>query len=65
MIGDGMGPQQVGLLEEYAQRAPNSIYNSTGNKTALSKFADSGKMGLSMHAPYGKNGRTRRTKQGI
>lgn len=56
MIGDGMGPQQVGLLEEYAQRAPNSIYNGKGNKTALSKFADSGKMGLSMHAPYGSNG---------
>jgi len=32
MIGDGMGPQQVGLLEEYAQRAPLSIYNDKGNK---------------------------------
>ncbi|SGY90331.1 alkaline phosphatase [Moritella viscosa] len=56
MIGDGMGPQQVGLLEEYAQRAPLSIYNDKGNKTALSTFADAGQMGLSLNAPYGNNG---------
>lgn len=56
MIGDGMGPQQVGLLEEYAQRAPLSVYNEKGNKTALSKFADAGQMGLSLSAPYGSNG---------
>ncbi|QUM85399.1 alkaline phosphatase [Moritella sp. 28] len=56
MIGDGMGPQQVGLLEEYAQRAPLSIYNDKGNKTALSTFADAGQMGLSLNAPYGSNG---------
>ena len=56
MIGDGMGPQQVGLLEEYAQRAPLSIYNDKGNKTALSIFADAGNMGLSLNAPYGSNG---------
>ncbi len=54
MIGDGMGPQQVGLLEEYARRAPNSVYN--GNATALSKFSDQGVLGLSMNAPYGENG---------
>lgn len=56
MIGDGMGPQQVGLLEEYAQRAPHSIYNDKNNKTALSTFADAGQMGLSLGAPYGSNG---------
>ncbi len=56
MIGDGMGPQQVGLLEEYARRAPNSIYNNKGNKTALSKIADAGQMGLSLTAPFGSNG---------
>lgn len=33
MIGDGMGPQQVGLLETYANQAPNSIYK--GQTTAL------------------------------
>ncbi len=56
MIGDGMGAQQVGLLEEYARRAPNSIYNSMGNQTALSKFANAGVMGLSLNAPYGSRG---------
>ncbi|RJE76879.1 alkaline phosphatase [Pseudoalteromonas sp. MSK9-3] len=56
MIGDGMGAQQVGLLEEYARRAPNSTYNTRGNKTALSKLADAGHMGLSLNAPHGANG---------
>ncbi|KAF7775525.1 hypothetical protein PCIT_a1730 [Pseudoalteromonas citrea] len=56
MIGDGMGAQQVGLLEEYARRAPNSTYNTRGNQTALSKLADAGHMGLSLNAPHGANG---------
>ncbi len=49
MIGDGMGPQQVGLLELYAREAPNSIY--AGTPTALSKFSASGYMGMSMTNP--------------
>jgi alkaline phosphatase len=49
MIGDGMGPQQVGLLETYAREAPNSIYQ--GRSTGLSKFADSGLLGLSLTNP--------------
>lgn len=49
MIGDGMGPQQVGLLQEYAVNAPNSIYKD--EPTGLSKFMDSGVMGLSQHNP--------------
>ncbi len=56
MIGDGMGAQQVGLLEEYARRAPQSTYNVHANKTALSKFADAGQMGLSLNAPFGSTG---------
>ncbi len=40
MIGDGMGPQQVGLLETYANHAPNSIYK--GETTALYKLAQEG-----------------------
>ncbi|PAJ74347.1 alkaline phosphatase [Pseudoalteromonas sp. NBT06-2] len=56
MIGDGMGAQQVGLLEEYARRAPQSIYNSKNNTTALSKFANAGQMGLSLNAPHGTSG---------
>lgn len=53
MIGDGMGPQQIGLLEEYARRAPNSVLPST--TTGLQQFADSGRIGLSMNAPMGAN----------
>ncbi|WP_042145310.1 MULTISPECIES: alkaline phosphatase [unclassified Pseudoalteromonas] len=56
MIGDGMGAQQVGLLEEYARRAPQSIYNTKNNITALSKFANAGQMGLSLNAPHGETG---------
>ncbi|OUS31039.1 alkaline phosphatase [Thalassotalea sp. 42_200_T64] len=56
MIGDGMGAQQLGLLEEYARRAPQSIYNETGNKTALTKLAEAGQVGLSLTAPFGPNG---------
>lgn len=56
MIGDGMGAQQVGLLEEYARRAPNSSYNSKGNMTALSRLGEIGLLGLSLNAPYGAGG---------
>jgi alkaline phosphatase len=49
MIGDGMGPQQVGLLQEYATNAPNSVYE--GQPTGISKFMDSGYVGLSQHNP--------------
>ncbi|WP_299788201.1 alkaline phosphatase [uncultured Shewanella sp.] len=56
MIGDGMGAQQIGLLEEYARRAPNSTYNTMDNTTALSKFGNAGQLGLSLNAPYGAGG---------
>ncbi|NQZ57447.1 MAG: alkaline phosphatase, partial [Lentisphaeraceae bacterium] len=49
MIGDGMGPQQVGLLELYAKEAPNSIYR--GKSTGISQFANEGIMGLSLTNP--------------
>ncbi|MCZ4294940.1 alkaline phosphatase [Vibrio sinaloensis] len=49
MIGDGMGPQQVGLLETYANQAPNSIYK--GNTTALYKLAQEGVIGSSLTHP--------------
>ncbi len=52
MIGDGMGPQQVGLLEEYATRAPNSIYR--GDNSAIAKLANLGVTGLSLHGPADK-----------
>ncbi|WP_394210401.1 alkaline phosphatase [Enterovibrio calviensis] len=49
MIGDGMGPQQVGLLETYATQAPNSVYN--GKPTALRTLAAEGVIGSSMTHP--------------
>jgi len=50
MIGDGMGPQQVGLLENYARRAPNSIYE--GKPTGLSQLMQDGKVLLSDTGPH-------------
>jgi alkaline phosphatase len=49
MIGDGMGPGQMGLLEEYARKAPNSIYH--GRDTALKTLIDNGVLGMSLHSP--------------
>lgn len=49
MIGDGMGPQQIGLLESYARLAPNSLYN--GQETGLQKLAKESVLSLSMTYP--------------
>ncbi len=49
MIGDGMGPQQVGLLQEYATNAPGSIYQ--GEPTGMAQFMDAGVLGMSQHNP--------------
>jgi len=52
MIGDGMGPGQMGLLEQYARQAPHSIYN--GRETAFKKIIDNGVLGMSLHNPADK-----------
>ena len=44
VIGDGMGPQQIGLLQQYARQAPNSIYE--GRPTAWEMMADQGVFGM-------------------
>ncbi|MGM0559315.1 MAG: alkaline phosphatase, partial [Myxococcota bacterium] len=49
LIGDGMGPQQIGLLEEYAQHAPSSTYGD--RQTALARAMDAGEVGISRHGP--------------
>ncbi|WP_250657580.1 alkaline phosphatase [Alkalimarinus coralli] len=46
IIGDGMGPQQVGLLLSYARQAPNSVIEN--RVTAFDKIASNGRIGLSM-----------------
>lgn len=47
LIGDGMGPQQMGLLELWAARASTS----PGTETAMARMADAGVVGLSMTDP--------------
>ncbi|MFG6177610.1 alkaline phosphatase [Halomonas sp. THAF12] len=49
MIGDGMGPQQVGMLETYANQAPDSIYG--GKSTAFYQLAKEGVVGFSLTHP--------------
>ncbi|WP_305908091.1 alkaline phosphatase [Methylomarinum sp. Ch1-1] len=51
MIGDGMGPQQLGLLREYARRAQSSRYLAQNGKTAFDRFAEQGLVGLSSNGP--------------
>ncbi len=47
IIGDGMGPQQIGLLEAYARHAPRSVIKD--RTTAFSRLlAEGGVLGMSM-----------------
>lgn len=49
MIADGMGFQQVALLNAYAKYAPNSIYRPKGRRTALETMAETGVTGFVYH----------------
>jgi alkaline phosphatase len=49
IIGDGMGPQQVGLLLSYARQAPRSII--TSRYTALDRLLEQGQLGISLTYP--------------
>ena len=53
MIGDGMGPQQLSMLESYARLAPSSIYKDKGGLTAMTRLTNAGTLGLSMTYPDG------------
>jgi alkaline phosphatase len=46
IIGDGMGPQQVGLLLSYARQAPHSMIGD--RITALDRMMEHGRLGISM-----------------
>ncbi|MFA6164657.1 MAG: alkaline phosphatase, partial [Methylobacter sp.] len=48
IIGDGMGPQQVGLLLSYARQAPHSVI--ANRSTALDRMMEEGRLGISL--PY-------------
>ncbi|MGA1869810.1 MAG: alkaline phosphatase [bacterium] len=49
VVGDGMGPQSVGLLNAYAKYAPHSIYRDKGRRTALEKLIEKGTLGYAYH----------------
>lgn len=51
LIGDGMGPAQVGLLESWARLAPSSTY--AGQPTAMARLAAMGTTTLSLTHPHG------------
>jgi len=51
LIGDGMGPQQMGLLVTYARHAPRSVYRSSRGKTALERIMEEGTLGYSRIEP--------------
>jgi alkaline phosphatase len=51
MIGDGMGPQQLGLLEMYAHRAPNSVV--LDRTPAIERMMADGTLGLVRTEPHG------------
>jgi alkaline phosphatase len=52
MIGDGMGPQQVGLLQDFATYSKTPIYQN--RDTAIEVFANSGQIALSSTRPFNK-----------
>jgi alkaline phosphatase len=49
LIGDGMGPQQVGLLLSYSRQAPHGILVT--HRTAFDRIMENGRLGLSMTHP--------------
>jgi len=50
LIGDGMGPQAIGLLIQYARYAKDSIFKE--RVTSIEKAIQSGNMGLALHNSY-------------
>jgi alkaline phosphatase len=50
IIGDGMGPQQVGLLLSYARQAPHNTLPD--RRTALDRMLGKGQLGLSLTYPH-------------
>lgn len=50
MIGDGMGPAQVGLLQDFAAFSTTPLYHS--RETAMALFAKHGQLALSSTRPF-------------
>jgi len=51
MIGDGMGPQQIGLLSVYAREAPQSVV--PGRVSAIERVLDEGVVSIVRNQPHG------------
>ncbi len=51
VIGDGMGPQQIGLLYLYAHHPPKSIYKTRRGATTLEEIMNRGEIGISLVEP--------------
>lgn len=51
LIGDGMGPQQIGLVDLYSRYSKNP--KVVGKKLALTKMMNEGAIGLMAVEPYG------------
>ncbi|MDI3324352.1 alkaline phosphatase [Pontibacterium granulatum] len=51
VIGDGMGAQQVGLLNSYVKHAPNSLYQDKNRISAWENIAREGVLGLAYTDP--------------
>lgn len=49
VIGDGMGPQQLGLLLSYARQAPNGVLKQ--RTTSLDRMMNEGRLGISLTYP--------------
>ena len=50
VIGDGMGPGQLGLLSAYARQAPNSIYRQ--RKNSIEEMIASSTLGVMLTPPH-------------
>lgn len=53
MIGDGMGVQEVALLNAYAKYAKDSVYKDKGRRSALERAMDEGMVGMVCTEPAG------------
>lgn len=51
VIGDGMGAQQIGLLNSYVKHAPNSVYQDKNRTSAWENIAREGVLGLAYTDP--------------
>lgn len=52
VIGDGMGLQQIGLLNSYVKYAPDSLYKNRGRVSSLEKIMNESEIGCVYHEAF-------------